>query len=79
MYLDHQHQRKRSFHTETKPAPAAGREREDKAALSLGETLTPVRLRAFRVFRAECVWIVSLLDTNNGAGPGGQTCSSSGT
>ncbi|EJK68202.1 hypothetical protein THAOC_10642 [Thalassiosira oceanica] len=45
-----------TFHTETKPALAAGQERKDKAALSLGagETLIPARLRALR---AECVRI----------------------
>ncbi|EJK51874.1 hypothetical protein THAOC_28912, partial [Thalassiosira oceanica] len=65
-----------SFHTatatETKPAPAAaGQERKDKAALSLGAGR---RSSPPASFSAECVRIISLLDTNNHAGPGGQRC-----
>ncbi|EJK52631.1 hypothetical protein THAOC_28075, partial [Thalassiosira oceanica] len=46
-----------------------GRERKDKAALLLGPGR---RSSPPASFRAECVRIISLLDTN--AGPGGQTC-----
>ncbi|EJK55378.1 hypothetical protein THAOC_24895, partial [Thalassiosira oceanica] len=53
---------RRDRSTETKPAPASGRERKDKAVLSLGAGETLI-LACLRAFQAECVRIISLLET----------------